>query len=37
MQVVSGLLGSERMHYDAPHAEQLTEQMQQFLAWFNAD
>ena len=37
MQVVSGLLGSERMHYDAPHAEQLTEQMQQFLALFNAD
>ena len=37
MQVVSGPLGRERVHYDAPPAEDLDAQMQQFLAWFNAD
>jgi len=36
MQVVSGPLGRERVHYEAPPAEQLTEQMHQFLDWFNA-
>ena len=37
MQVVSGPLGRERVHYEAPPAEQLAAQMQQFLAWFNTD
>ena len=37
MQVVSGPLGRERVHYDAPPAAGLDEQMQRFLAWFNAD
>lgn len=37
MQVVSGPLGRERVHYEAPPAEGLDAQMQQFLAWFNAD
>ena len=37
MQVVSGPLGRERVHYDAPPAEGLDAQMQQFLVWFNAD
>ncbi|GAA4354351.1 Fic family protein [Hymenobacter saemangeumensis] len=37
MQVVSGPLGRERVYYEAPPAEALDAQMQQFLAWFNAD
>ncbi|SFQ83367.1 Fic family protein [Hymenobacter arizonensis] len=37
MQVVSGPLGRERVHYDAPAAEDLDAQMQQFLNWFNAE
>lgn len=36
MQVVSGAMGRERVHFEAPPAEQLPAQMQQFLAWFNA-
>ncbi|WP_324680721.1 Fic family protein [Hymenobacter sp. GOD-10R] len=36
MQVVSGPLGRERIHYEAPPAEAVDAQMQQFLAWFNA-
>ncbi|MCC3154383.1 DUF4172 domain-containing protein [Hymenobacter sp. BT770] len=37
MQVLSGPLGRERVHYEAPPAEGLDAQMQQFLAWLNAD
>lgn len=37
MQVVSGPLGRERVHYEAPPAEGLDAQMQQFLTWFNGD
>ena len=37
MQVVSGPLGRERVHYDAPIAEGLDAQMQRFLAWFDSD
>lgn len=36
MQVVSGPLGRERVHYEAPPADTMEAQMQQFLAWFNA-
>ena len=36
MQVVSGAMGNERVHFEAPAAEKLPEQMRQFLAWFNA-
>ena len=35
MQVVSGPLGRERIHYEAPPANTLDEQMNQFLTWFN--
>ena len=35
MQVVSGPMGRERVHYEAPAAELLAEQMQEFLDWFN--
>lgn len=37
MQVVSGPIGRERVHYEAPHADRLAREMQQFLDWFEAD
>lgn len=36
MQVVSGALGRERVHYQAPPAARLGEEMSAFLAWFEA-
>ncbi|MFP2904320.1 Fic family protein [Pyxidicoccus sp. 3LFB2] len=36
MQVVSGPLGRERVHYQAPPAERLDAEMGRFLTWFNA-
>lgn len=35
MQVVSGRMGREHVHFEAPHAERLQEEMQRFLKWFN--
>jgi Fic family protein len=35
MQVVSGPVGRERIHYSAPPAEGLAAEMGSFLAWFN--
>ncbi|MDO8756872.1 MAG: Fic family protein [Elusimicrobiota bacterium] len=35
MQVVSGQLGAEKVHYEAPPAEQLEAEMQKFLDWEN--
>ena len=35
MQVVSGPIGREKVHYEAPPADQLTAQMSDFLHWFN--
>lgn len=35
MQVVSGPIGREHVHYEAPPAEKLDHEMQNFLAWFN--
>lgn len=35
MQVVSGPVGRERVHYEAPAAERLDHEMKNFLAWFN--
>jgi Fic family protein len=37
MQVVSGPVGRERVHFEAPEAERLDEEMRQFLEWFNSD
>ena len=34
MQVVSGPAGRERVHYEAPPAERLPEEMARFLSWF---
>ena len=35
MQVVSGALGHERVHYQAPKAPSLDGEMRKFLDWFN--
>ncbi len=35
MQVVSGPVGRERVHFEAPAAERLEAEMQRFLEWFN--
>jgi Fic family protein len=35
MQVVSGPIGREKVHFEAPDAERLESEMQQFIAWFN--
>ncbi|TDI48870.1 MAG: Fic family protein [Acidobacteria bacterium] len=34
MQVVSGAIGREKVHYEAPPAERLPEEMTRFLHWF---
>lgn len=36
MQVVSGALGKEKVHFQAPDASALTQEMQQFIDWLNA-
>jgi Fic family protein len=36
MQVVSGPIGHERVHYEAPSAANLGREMRTFLAWFNS-
>jgi len=36
MQVVSGPIGREEVHFEAPGAERLEAEMIAFLAWFNA-
>jgi Fic family protein len=36
MQVVSGPIGRERVHFEAPAAERLPEEMASFLAWFES-
>lgn len=35
MQVVSGPLGKEKVHFEAPASERLPHEMEQFLRWFN--
>ena len=37
MRVVSGPVGRERVHFEAPAAARLNEEMRGFLAWFNSD
>ena len=36
MRVVSGYVGHEKVHFEAPAAERLPEEMRAFLAWLNA-
>jgi Fic family protein len=35
MQVVSGPIGREKVHFEAPEATRLESEMKQFLKWFN--
>jgi Fic family protein len=37
MQVVSGPVGRERVHFEAPPAERLEEEIRRFLEWFNRE
>ena len=37
MQVVSGPVGRERVHFEAPPASRLEDEMRAFLDWFNDD
>ena len=37
MQVVSGRVGGERVHFQAPAASRLADEMAAFLSWFNGD
>lgn len=37
MQVVSGPIGREKVHYEAPKASRLPEEMRAFLDWYNAN
>lgn len=37
MQVVSGPVGREKVHYEAPPAARLDNEMAAFLGWFNSD
>ena len=37
MQVVSGALGNEKVHYEAPHSDRLEYEMKLFLEWYNSD
>jgi Fic family protein len=36
MQVVSGPIGREKVHFEAPEAERLDSEMTRFLEWFNS-
>lgn len=36
MQIVSGALGREVVHYEAPASKQVTAEMDRFLAWFQS-
>jgi Fic family protein len=37
MQVVSGAIGKEKVHYQAPEAIKVEKEMKQFLKWFNGN
>jgi Fic family protein len=37
MQVVSGPVGRERVHFEAPTADRLEDEMRRFLEWFNGN
>jgi Fic family protein len=36
MQIVSGPLGKEKVHFEAPASKQLPYEMEQYIHWFNA-
>ncbi|MBC8323320.1 MAG: Fic family protein [Candidatus Marinimicrobia bacterium] len=36
MQVVSGPIGRENVHFEAPHSDHLENEMKRFIKWFNS-
>ena len=37
MQVVSGAMGKEKVHYEAPKPERVPQEMERFIGWINAE
>lgn len=37
MQIVSGAMGKEKVHFQAPDAQDVPRQMSEFIRWFNSD
>lgn len=37
MQVVSGALGKEKVHFEAPSAKEIKREMKSFISWFNKE
>lgn len=37
MRVVSGYVGREKVHFEAPHADRLEREMETFIAWLEGD
>ncbi|PCJ21501.1 MAG: cell filamentation protein Fic [Candidatus Cloacimonadota bacterium] len=37
MQIVSGIFGKETVHFEAPHADSIHQEMKLFLEWFEKD
>lgn len=37
MQVVSGAMGKEKVHYEAPKAERMDDEMNRFINWINTE
>jgi Fic family protein len=37
MQIVSGTIGNEKVHYEAPTPQTLKKEMDKFIAWLNSD
>jgi Fic family protein len=35
MQVISGAIGKEKVHFEAPPSASISKEMKQFIAWFN--
>ena len=35
MQVISGAIGKEKVHFEAPPSSQVSKEMKQFIRWFN--
>jgi len=35
MQIVSGAIGKEKVHFEAPPSERIPQEMEQFITWFN--
>lgn len=37
MQVVSGAMGKEKVHFEAPSAKEIKKEMKSFISWFNKE